>query len=217
MRVPTLQTITDLSSVLAKKPYNRDDVIARYKRLIRSLPRPNQYLLLYVLDLLSVFARKSDKNLMTAKSTPPPCSRLPLHADRDASDLAVIFRPALLSHPSHELSPTEHQLSQDVLEFLIEHQDWFMLDIAPPPSGTTRGAPPPGIEPVNMDINTDDIAGAWTGEENGTRRVQRRRTTSERPGGESVSSASRGILHKPRKHELNEPGRNTRSHEGRSR
>lgn len=32
------------------------------------MPRSNQYLLLYVLDLLSVFARKSDKNLMTAKS-----------------------------------------------------------------------------------------------------------------------------------------------------
>ena len=53
---------------LAKKPFNEDEVIATYKRLIRSMPRANQYLLLYVLDLLSVFARKSDKNLMTAKS-----------------------------------------------------------------------------------------------------------------------------------------------------
>ena len=59
---------THIFSVPAKKPFNRDEVIARYKRLIRSLPRANQYLLLYVLDLLSVFARKSDKNLMTAKS-----------------------------------------------------------------------------------------------------------------------------------------------------
>ncbi len=53
---------------LAKQPHNEDEVIATYKRLIRSMPRANQYLLLYVLDLLSVFARKSDKNLMTAKS-----------------------------------------------------------------------------------------------------------------------------------------------------
>lgn len=53
---------------LAKKPFSQDEVIATYKRLIRSMPRANQYLLLYVLDLLSVFARKSDKNLMTAKS-----------------------------------------------------------------------------------------------------------------------------------------------------
>lgn len=51
-----------------KEPYNQDEVIARYKQLIRQMPRSNQYLLLYVLDLLSVFARKSDKNLMTAGS-----------------------------------------------------------------------------------------------------------------------------------------------------
>jgi hypothetical protein len=52
----------------AKKPYNQEAVIATYKRLIHSMPHANQYLLLYVLDLLSVFARKSDKNLMTAQS-----------------------------------------------------------------------------------------------------------------------------------------------------
>lgn len=42
--------------------------MATYKRLIRSMPRANQYLLLYVLDLLSVFARKCERNLMTATS-----------------------------------------------------------------------------------------------------------------------------------------------------
>ena len=57
---------------IAKQPHNEDEIIATYKRLIRSMPRANQYLLLYVLDLLSVFARKSDKNLMTAKSTYSP-------------------------------------------------------------------------------------------------------------------------------------------------
>lgn len=45
----------------------------------------------------------------------------------------MIFRPAVLNHPSHEMSPEHHKLSQEVLEFLIEHQDWFMLDIPPPP------------------------------------------------------------------------------------
>ncbi|THH32250.1 hypothetical protein EUX98_g1957 [Antrodiella citrinella] len=119
---------------LAKKNYNQDEVIATYKRLIRSLPRANQYLLLYVLDLLSVFARKSDKNLMTAKN------------------LAVIFRPALLSHPTHELSPQEHQLSQDVLEFLIAHQDWFMLDIPP--------APTSALDHTQMMSN--QAAGSWS-------------------------------------------------------
>jgi hypothetical protein len=43
-------------------------VIMTYKKLIHSMPHANQYLLLYVLGLLSVFARKSDKNLMTAQS-----------------------------------------------------------------------------------------------------------------------------------------------------
>lgn len=38
------------------------------------MPRANQYLLLYVLDLLSVFARKADKNLMTAKSMHNSCT-----------------------------------------------------------------------------------------------------------------------------------------------
>ncbi|GJE94610.1 Rho GTPase activation protein domain-containing protein [Phanerochaete sordida] len=147
---------------LAKKPFNRDEVIQRYKRLIRMLPDDNRFLLLYVLDLLSVFARKADKNLMTAKN------------------LAVIFRPALLSHPSHELSPPEHPLSQDVLEFLIEHQDWFMLDISPPGSGSSRRvAPPPGVEPVDMMI-TDPDDPSWSSGQTG--RVTRRRTTSERPG-----------------------------------
>ncbi|KAL5526495.1 SAC7 [Sanghuangporus sanghuang] len=99
---------------LAKR-MSTDDVIKIYKQLIRSMPSQNQYLLLYVLDLLSVFARKADKNLMTA------------------TNLAVIFRPGLINHPQHELSPKEHNLSQEVLEFLIEHQDWFMLDVPPPP------------------------------------------------------------------------------------
>ncbi|KAI0696907.1 Rho GTPase activation protein [Cytidiella melzeri] len=148
---------------LAKKPFNRDEVIARYKRLIRSLPPANQYLLLYVLDLLSVFARKSDKNLMTAKN------------------LAVIFRPALLSHPSHELSPQEHQLSQDVLENLIEHQDWFMLEI-PPPSALKTVQAPGGRGSAHVATSTEDDQGSWHLSRSGSGKIVRRRTTSERPG-----------------------------------
>ena len=41
------------------------------------------------------------------------------------------------------MSPKEHQLSQQVLEFLIEHQDWFMLDVPPPPSRQGSSAPSP--------------------------------------------------------------------------
>lgn len=58
-------------TLLAKEPFNHDEVVATCKKLISQMPRANQYLLLYVLDLLSVFARKSDKNLMTASSMYP--------------------------------------------------------------------------------------------------------------------------------------------------
>jgi hypothetical protein len=121
---------------LAREPVDQDEAIATYRRLIRQLPRANQYLLLYVLDLLSVFARKADKNRM------------------DAANLAVIFRPGILSHPDHELNPTEHRLSQRVLEFLIAHQDWFMTDVNSPPrndsvmlgAASSPRVPPPGTE-----------------------------------------------------------------------
>lgn len=43
------------------------------------------------------------------------------------TDLAVIFQPGIISHTEHEMRPAEHALSQAVLEFLIEHQDHFLL------------------------------------------------------------------------------------------
>ncbi|KAG2046287.1 hypothetical protein BDR06DRAFT_899476, partial [Suillus hirtellus] len=76
------------------KLFNHDKLIATYKRPIQRMPRANQYLLLYILDLLSVFARKSDDSHKYAKIL----------------YLAVIFRPGLISHPSHEMSPGEHAL-----------------------------------------------------------------------------------------------------------
>lgn len=94
------------------------------------MPPVNQYLLLYTLDLLSVFARKSDVNLMTAPS------KLRLHVGRwagkvqrklNCADLSLIFQPGVLSHPQHAMRPREHVLSQQVLEFLIEHQDNFLI------------------------------------------------------------------------------------------
>ncbi|KAJ4477394.1 Rho GTPase activation protein [Lentinula aciculospora] len=147
---------------LAKEPFNQEEVITTYKRLIRQMPRANQYLLLYVLDLLSVFARKSDKNLMTA------------------TNLAVIFRPGLMSHPDHEMSPREHALSQKVLEFLIAQQDWFMLDIPPPPTNEA-GSPTSLVseEDVTVFPSSDEeqqVGGGWklVGREP---RLSRRKTT----------------------------------------
>ena len=104
--------------------------ITTYQRLITELPALNRQLLLYILDLLAVFASKSDLNRMTS------------------ANLAAIFQPGLLSHPSHDMSPSEYRLSQDVLIFLIENQDSFLIGM----SGTAadektvkevQGGPPP--------------------------------------------------------------------------
>ena len=89
--------------------FDLDSAIKTYQKLITHLPPLNRQLLLYILDLLAVFASKSDLNKM---NTP---------------NLAAIFQPGILSHPSHDMSPPDYRLSQDVLIFLIENQDHFII------------------------------------------------------------------------------------------
>ncbi len=43
------------------------------------------------------------------------------------SNLAAIFQPGILSHPQHDMSPQDYRLSQDVLIFLIDNQDHFLI------------------------------------------------------------------------------------------
>lgn len=83
--------------------------VVAYQKLITQLPALNRQLLLYILDLLAVFASKSDLNRMTAQN------------------LAAIFQPGIISHPNHDMAPNEYRLSQDVLIFLIENQDNFLI------------------------------------------------------------------------------------------
>ncbi|KAK8163781.1 hypothetical protein IWX90DRAFT_415608 [Phyllosticta citrichinensis] len=89
--------------------FDMDRAIREYQRLITELPPLNRQLLLYILDLLAVFASKSDLNKMTT------------------ANLAAIFQPGILSHPNHDMSPPDYRLSQDVLIFLIENQDNFLI------------------------------------------------------------------------------------------
>ncbi|SCV73467.1 BQ2448_7393 [Microbotryum intermedium] len=128
--------------------------IAEYQRLISLLPPTSRYLLLYLLDFLSVFVRSSHINLMTA------------------SNLAVVFQPglvstrregagegALLGFPGFfdgkvPTSPTgssgagaqarqgagEHGRGKEVLEFLIEQQSRFMIGLEPPTSSASAAA-----------------------------------------------------------------------------
>ena len=53
-----------------------------------------------------------------------------------SANLAAIFQPGMLSHPDHDMKPLEYRLSQDVLIFLIENQDSFLVGM----SGTAIGA-----------------------------------------------------------------------------
>ena len=86
--------------------------ISMYQRMVTELPPLNRQLLLYLLDLLAVFASRSAINEM------------------GAVQLSAIFQPGLLSHPTHSLSPEETRLSQDVLIFLIDNQDSFLIGMS---------------------------------------------------------------------------------------
>lgn len=83
--------------------------ITKYQQLITELPPLNRQLLLYILDLLAVFAAKSELNRMNSQN------------------LAAIFQPGMLSHPEHAMAPEEYRLNQYVLIFLIENQDHFLI------------------------------------------------------------------------------------------
>jgi hypothetical protein len=89
--------------------FDMDAAIVRYQQLITELPPLNRQLLLYILDLLAVFAAKSDQNRMTSQN------------------LAAIFQPGMLSHPNHAMAPDEYRLNQCVIIFLIENQDHFLI------------------------------------------------------------------------------------------
>lgn len=123
---------------LAEKSQPLTNSIAEYRQLIALLPPTSRYLLLYLLDFLSVFARSSSSNLMTA------------------SNLAVVFQPGLVStrregasdgallgfpgFPGGQMpvggaaahGAGEHGKAKEVLEFLIEQQAHFVLGLEPP-------------------------------------------------------------------------------------
>lgn len=92
--------------------FDLEKAITTYQQLITELPQLNRQLLLYILDLLAVFASKSDINLMTS------------------ANLAAIFQPGLLSHPDHDMKPQEYRLCQDILIFLVDNQDSFLIGMS---------------------------------------------------------------------------------------
>lgn len=77
--------------------------IKDYEILFISISNDAKQLTIYLLDLLSLFSRQSQFNLMSARN------------------LAAIFQPSVLSHPQHDMDPREYELSRFVTEFLIEY------------------------------------------------------------------------------------------------
>jgi hypothetical protein len=105
----TKEAVGDEEGPQLQDDFDVNKAIATYQQLITELPPLNRQLLLYLLDLLAVFASKSDENRMTS------------------ANLAAIFQPGILSHPQHDMQPGQYRLSQDVLIFLIENQDHFLI------------------------------------------------------------------------------------------
>ncbi|EEU43232.1 uncharacterized protein NECHADRAFT_105042 [Fusarium vanettenii 77-13-4] len=109
LRGATKQAVGDLEGPQFVDNFNEKAAIERYQRLITELPPLNRQLLLYILDLLAVFAAKADENRMNSQN------------------LAAIFQPGMLSHPAHAMAPEEYRLNQCVIIFLIENQDHFLI------------------------------------------------------------------------------------------
>ncbi|EJS42198.1 sac7p [Saccharomyces arboricola H-6] len=88
-----------------KRRLTRDirTAIKEYEGLFVTLSNDTKQLTIYLLDLLSLFARQSQFNLMSGRN------------------LAAIFQPSILSHPQHDMDPKEYELSRLVVEFLIEY------------------------------------------------------------------------------------------------
>lgn len=178
-----LDLYNEFRNVMSRKPVDDEAAIKTYRLLTASMPPANRYLLLYVLDLLAVFARKSDINRMPA------------------SNLAVIFQPGIFSHPSHLTDANEHKLAVEVLQFLIEHQDHFVLAISPPAPTNIESADLTSVsrapEPIAHDVaelsDSDEEFGQLTVHEGGGAKLARRSTTNE------SKSKRRGLFGRSRK------------------
>ncbi|CAM1502968.1 Fc.00g077440.m01.CDS01 [Cosmosporella sp. VM-42] len=109
LRGATKQAVGDAEGPQFVENFNEKAAIRKYQELITQLPPLNRQLLLYILDLLAVFAAKSDENRMNSQN------------------LAAIFQPGMLSHPDHAMAPEEYRLNQCVIIFLIENQDHFLI------------------------------------------------------------------------------------------
>ncbi|CAO3635970.1 unnamed protein product [Cunninghamella echinulata] len=113
-----------------------EEKIQAFQTLIDRIPLPNQFLLLYLLDLLNLFSLTSHLTRM------------------DIPSLASLFAPGILSHPDDELNPLGYKESQVILEFLLKHQEQFHMPKKKypfiPTECLTRPDPPPSSFPTSI-------------------------------------------------------------------
>lgn len=198
LRGATMQAVGDAEGPQFVDNFDLGAAIAKYQSLITELPPLNRQLLLYILDLLAVFAAKADENRMNSQN------------------LAAIFQPGMLSHPAHAMAPEEYRLNQCVIIFLIENQDHFLIGM----QGTAadektvqevQKGTPPTTTPVTPSASRKSgvqrsSSNASAGAESVARdgKIRRNRSTSSRhsrhsngapsPGSPAIGSTASGGL-----------------------
>ncbi|CAO3624329.1 unnamed protein product [Mucor hiemalis] len=88
--------------------------VVLFQSLIEQLPEHHQYLLFYLLDLLSLFSQQVQITKM------------------DTFNLASVFTPGILLNPEHAMNPAQYKTSQKVVQFLVEHQHCFKMPRSSP-------------------------------------------------------------------------------------
>ncbi|KAI0024963.1 hypothetical protein F4780DRAFT_794117 [Xylariomycetidae sp. FL0641] len=186
LRGHTRQAVGDVEGTQLADDFNQDEAIKTYQQLIKDLPPLNRQLLLYILDLLAVFAAKADENRMTAQN------------------LAAIFQPGMLSHPQHAMAPEEYRLNQCVLIFLIDNQDHFLIGMqgtgtdektkheiekGPTPTIVTPATPPSRSSGVARSASNAS-AGAESVSRDG--KIRRNRSVSSRHSRQSNGASTPG-------------------------
>ncbi|KAI1501250.1 hypothetical protein F5X99DRAFT_206766 [Biscogniauxia marginata] len=184
LRGHTKQAVGDAEGTQLVENFDESNAIKKYQQLIKELPPLNRQLLLYILDLLAVFAAKADENRMTAQN------------------LAAIFQPGMLSHPHHAMAPEEYRLNQCVIIFLIENQDHFLIGMQG--TGTDEktkqeieNGTPTIVAPTTPNRKTSIVrsaSNASAGAESVSRdgKIRRNRSTSSRHSRQSNGASTPG-------------------------
>lgn len=138
-QIHSTQTPTSSGKPRSYRKLTRDvyDAIDDFKLLLDELPLLSRQLLFYILDLLAMVQNNSNENLMSSRN------------------LAAIFQPSILLHPSHDMDPEEYALSQSVVEFLIQYA-YKLLPSSEQPRASDLPAPSSTERPANTSASDEN-------------------------------------------------------------